>query len=306
MDAVFAPEGAIDKRRLKALAQRSDAKGALRLAGHLLAIAAAGGLVWLARGSLWLLPAMALQGVLLVFLFAPLHETVHATAFRRRALNRAAAALCGAVLLLPSGYFRAFHFAHHRHTQDPARDPELKRAKPAGPGAYLLYLSGLLYWADEIRLFARLAFGRADEDFLPRRERAAAIGEGRILLALYAAIAALSLAAGSSAALVYWLGPLALGQPALRGFLLAEHTGCPLIPDMLRNSRTTLTNALVRWLGWNMSYHAEHHAYPALPFHALPAAHQLIKDRIAVLAPGYLAVHREIAAALRAGQEVTP
>jgi fatty acid desaturase len=43
-----------------------------------------------------------------------------------------------------------------------------------------------------------------------------------------------------------------------------------------------------------MPYHAEHHAYPALPFHALPKAHALLKARIAVQAPGYIAVHREI------------
>jgi fatty acid desaturase len=43
-----------------------------------------------------------------------------------------------------------------------------------------------------------------------------------------------------------------------------------------------------------MPYHAEHHAYPALPFHALPAAHRALAPRIAVQAPGYMAVHREI------------
>jgi fatty acid desaturase len=48
-----------------------------------------------------------------------------------------------------------------------------------------------------------------------------------------------------------------------------------------------------------MPYHAEHHAYPALPFHALPAAHRLLKSKIAVQAPGYVAVHRDIVAGLR-------
>ena len=47
-----------------------------------------------------------------------------------------------------------------------------------------------------------------------------------------------------------------------------------------------------------MPYHAEHHAYPALPFHALPAAHRLLRSKIAVQASGYVAVHREIVAGL--------
>jgi fatty acid desaturase len=70
---------------------------------------------------------------------------------------------------------------------------------------------------------------------------------------------------------------------------------------MLENSRTTLSLAPLRRLAWNMPYHAEHHAYPALPFHALPAAHRVLKARIAVQAPGYVAVHREILAGLRPG-----
>ena len=63
---------------------------------------------------------------------------------------------------------------------------------------------------------------------------------------------------------------------------------------MLENSRTTRSLAPIRRLAWNMPYHAEHHACPALPFHALPAAHRLLQARIAVQAPGYVAVHREI------------
>ncbi len=48
-----------------------------------------------------------------------------------------------------------------------------------------------------------------------------------------------------------------------------------------------------------MSYHAEHHAHPALPFHALPTAHVLLEDRIGVQASGYLAADRDILAGLR-------
>jgi fatty acid desaturase len=70
---------------------------------------------------------------------------------------------------------------------------------------------------------------------------------------------------------------------------------------MLENSRTTRSLAPLRRLAWNMPYHAEHHAYPALPFHALPAVHQVLRSSIRVQAPGYVAVQREILAELRAG-----
>jgi fatty acid desaturase len=299
-DAIYATSTqAAERAALVCLSARSDRKGLLQLAGHLGALAATGILVWSARGSLWLLPAMVGHGIVLVFLFAPLHESVHWTAFCRRRLNDVVAWGCGALLILPPEFFRAFHFAHHRHTQDPARDPELAAPKPRTLAEYLWHVSGLPYWRERIATTWRHACGRVDEAFIPPRRRGAIVREARILLGVYLAAALASIGASSPALLWLWLGPVVLGQPFLRLYLLAEHTGCPLVPSMLENSRTTRSLAAVRRLAWNMPYHAEHHAYPALPFHALPAAHRLLKSRIVVQASGYLAVHREIVAGLR-------
>jgi fatty acid desaturase len=71
-------------------------------------------------------------------------------------------------------------------------------------------------------------------------------------------------------------------------YLLAEHTACAFTRDCLDNTRTTLTLPLVRLFAWNMPYHAEHHAYPAAPFHALPLLHERVRARIANLDPGYV------------------
>ena len=101
-----------------------------------------------------------------------------------------------------------------------------------------------------------------------RRTTLPGIREARAHLLAYLLGAVLSVGLQSTAVLTYWLIPVLLGQPVLRFYLLAEHTGCPLVPDMLRNSRTTLTSTVVRFLAWNMPYHAEHHACMALPFHA--------------------------------------
>jgi fatty acid desaturase len=63
---------------------------------------------------------------------------------------------------------------------------------------------------------------------------------------------------------------------------------------MLVNTRTTYTNGLIRFLAWNMPYHAEHHAFPAVPFHRLPEVNRAIRDRLKSTAPGYRAVQRAI------------
>ena len=68
-----------------------------------------------------------------------------------------------------------------------------------------------------------------------------------------------------------WIIPALLGQPFLRLYLLAEHGCCAFVANMFENSRTTFTGPLVRFLAWNMPYHAEHHAFPTVPFYRLPA-----------------------------------
>jgi fatty acid desaturase len=299
--ATYATARAKDRKALVRLTARSDRKGLAQLGRHLCGLLATGALVWSARSTPWLLPALPLHGIILIFLFAPLHESIHWTAFRSRRLNDLVAWTCGALLLLPPGYFRAFHFAHHRHTQDPARDPELAEPKPRSLGEYLWHVSGLPYWRERIVTTIRHASGRVDEPFIAARQRPEIVREARLLLAIYL-LAALTSFFWSSPALLYlWLGPALLGQPFLRLYLLAEHTGCPLVANMLKNSRTTRSLAPLRRLAWNMPYHAEHHAYPALPFHALPAVHQVLRSSIRVQAPGYVAVQREILAELRAG-----
>ena len=105
---------------------------------------------------------MFVHGVGLVYLFAPLHETVHRTAFASRWLNDAVAWFCGLVVCLGPEFFRSFHFAHHRYTQIPGKDPELNVKAVDTTRGYLYYMSGISYW---IRAFGGLlsaARGRVD------------------------------------------------------------------------------------------------------------------------------------------------
>ncbi|WP_420348496.1 fatty acid desaturase [Pelagibius sp.] len=292
----------IDKQALKALAVRSDAKGLAQATGHLGLLAVTGGLVLLASGPVAFAAAALVHGIVLVFLFAPLHEAIHRTAFASRRLNDAVAAACGFLLLLPAGYFRAFHFEHHRFTQDPLRDPELAGPPISSIAGYLLHVSGASYWRERLGTLLRHAGGRVDEGFVPPRQRPATVREARWHCGLYGALLAGSLWAQSPLLLMLWVLPMVLGQPFLRLFLLAEHSGCPQTADMLRNSRTTETHRALRWLCWNMNRHTAHHAYPALPFHALPAADLLLAPEIAVRGKGYGAVNAEILPALLGGR----
>nr|MDJ0896133.1 fatty acid desaturase [Alphaproteobacteria bacterium] len=161
----------VEHATLRSISRPSDARGLLQLATHLALLATTGVAVLVARDSVWLLPALLIHGVVLTFLFAPLHECIHRTAFRSRWLNDTVAEATGFLLLLPPRWFRAFHMAHHRYTQDPDRDPELARPPVAGIAAYLWRLSGLPFWQDAIVGLVRRAAGRADAPFLNAQSR---------------------------------------------------------------------------------------------------------------------------------------
>jgi fatty acid desaturase len=62
----------------------------------------------------------------------------------------------------------------------------------------------------------------------------------------------------------------------------------------------------VRFLMWNLPYHAAHHLYPSIPFHQLPAAHGCLRAHLRVVAPGYVSVQRGLYAALPDGAIRTP
>lgn len=279
---------------VKQLSTRSDTRGLAHLGFHLAAIVAAMALVLATRGTPWLWPAMALLGLVEVALFAPLHETTHRTPFRSLWLNKAAGWLAGFVLVLPPEWFRLFHLAHHRHTQDPERDPELIDARPLTRGRYLLILTGLPYWHAQLRVLGRNALGRIDEPWIPPIAHAALVREARAYLLLYAALLAIAAALRSPLPLLLWLIPVLLAQPVLRAVLLAEHQGLPLVADRLANTRTTLASRVFGLLFWNANYHAEHHLAPGVPFFALPRLHGLVRGRLAALEPSYPAAHRTI------------
>lgn len=279
---------------LKKLRDRSDAKGLLRLATHLGLLIGSGFLVAFVAGSWWYWPTAFVYGVVLTFLFAPLHESLHNTAFKSRWLNDWVGRIIGVVLVLPRDYFRCFHFAHHRYTQLPDKDPELAYPKPASLGAYLRFVSGVGNWTEQIPLTIKHAFGVVRAPFISKEATPAVVKEARVVVFVYAAVIVASISTGSLAALTFWLVPLVLGQPMLRLFLLAEHTGCEEVEDMLRNSRTTGTNIFVRLISWNMSFHTAHHVSPATPFHQLALASQVIAERSLVVGNSYAGVHAKI------------
>lgn len=277
---------------VRALSGRSDWHGAAQTGLHFLLILLAGW--WVAVAGPWMiLPAMLALGLAQTTLFAPIHETMHLTAFANRRANAVVGWIAAAPSLLNWHFYGVFHLAHHRFTQDPARDPELTPLPPSRLDGYVLRVLGINYWRARWAVLA--ACWRGDLSafpYVPEAARARVIASVRWMTVTMVGLAVLSaVLVGWWAPFAFWIVPQLLGQPFLRLYLLTEHTGCSEDANGLTNTRTTLTNRAMRLLMWNMSFHTEHHLYPSIPFHRLPDAHQATRDRLGVVQDGYVRWH---------------
>ena len=283
---------------LRALSARSDLQGLVRAASHYGVIFVLGALIWLVSaryGIGWALPLMIVQGYFVAFLFMIVHETAHKTAFRSRRLNLAIGHLSSFAIGLPYEYYCLFHWDHHRYTQDRDRDPELLVGPiPASDTQLAIAYSGIRQVAFRVRLMLRHALtGNATAPWIPETKRDIVVKEARLYLAGYVVLLLASLLLHTTVLLWVWIVPVVVGQGFLRPYLYAEHTGCERTRSAFENTRTTYTGRFVKWFTWNMPYHVEHHAYPSIPFHALPKLNGIVADQIVYRGPGYIAVTRE-------------
>lgn len=291
------PKQILDSSQLKTLNARSNWRGLLQLAGHC-CLMLVSGYSWITADS-WLIkiPALVVYGFSFAIMFAPLHESSHRTAFANNRLNDCVAWIAGLLSFYNSDFYRRYHKWHHRYVQVEGKDPELDDPKPSNWKEYLIELSGFNWWVGKFKTHYRVATGRLDDYFyIAEDARDEVIRSTRLQLAVYSIAIAISLIFDRPWFFTLWLLPLAIGQPILRYILLAEHTGCSNDDNPLTNTRTTLT--WLPFLAWNIPFHAEHHLYPSIPFHALPLAHQQLKQHFKVVEDGYLEVHRNIRTSL--------
>ena len=233
------------------------------------------------------------QSLLLISLFAPLHECSHSTAFKYKLLNQLVMFFCGMVHLMPSIWFREFHMHHHRHTQDPEKDPELGTEHPRTIGSYIFLITGIKIWIDLVYNFFRLISGNANVFYINKHNTKKVVFEARIVFVIYLLLFFVSFNLKNGILLYAWIIPMIIGQPFLRLFLLAEHGFCDLTSDMTKNSRTIKTNFLVRFFMWNMNYHTVHHYTPGIPFHKLQEYQNKIKHKVKYQELGYFNFHKK-------------
>ena len=223
--------------------------------------------------------------------FAGLHETGHGTAFRSRGKNQVAAFLFGITHVYPSSLFRSLHFTHHRFTHIPGKDPEISlghRPMPSvisQPPMYLAWLTGMPLLLFKVLMILVCALGLPEflrknlYPFIAPRKRWKICLESWVVMGVYALIIFLAIQVNAG----FWaiiLGQF-VGHGLLASYTATEHNGLPHEGSIFERTRSIQANKFVKFVFWNMPYHAEHHAYPAVPFYALPKLHDAIKEEIA-------------------------
>ena len=187
------------------LTSKSDMPGLPHLLLHAGSILILGTLIAI-KAPFW--PVLMIpQGILIVFMFTLLHETIHQTAFRTAWLNEAVARVASFMIALPANWFRFFHFAHHRFTQDPEKDPELAFAKPETAWQYVRHVSGLSVWWGHLKTLSVNAMGRCDDAFVPPKGRGKVLWEARVMIAAYAILIGLSVYFETAVLLFVWIFP---------------------------------------------------------------------------------------------------
>lgn len=262
------------------LKRRSNGLGLVFLGGHFAALGATGVLIWLALGTWWMVPAVILHGMVLACLFAPFHEASHHSAFRSNWLNQATLWVTGLLLgNLPSRFTYA-HVNHHAYTQDLKLDPQ-NLAIAEKPWGWLRYGSGFdilkIYAVQLCRYLSPRWIPERDFVYLPRQKVARVVFECRVFWLVYLTAAGVSVWLETWAVVIYWLLPRVAGEWFQSTIRMSEHVGCGYGGEIENRARTVHTWAPLRWLCWNMPYHVEHHAFPNVPFHALPALHTRLK-----------------------------
>ena len=209
------------------------------------------------------------------------HECGHGTAFKTGWMNDVVYNIASFQVMRNPVAWRWSHARHHTDTYIVGRDPEIAFMRPPEVVKLTLAFVGVLGAWDSLRTLLRQASGKlsADEqDYIPQTERGKAVLAARVQIAIYAATLAWALAWGS------FIPLMLIGLPRIYGCWhmvlcgLLQHGGlAENVIDHRLNSRTVYMNPVSRFIYWNMNYHIEHHMFPMVPYHALPALHALVK-----------------------------
>ena len=294
----------IPRARLKDFMRRSDGPAIRDTLIWFAAFLVSGGLAWHFWPGPWCIPFFIAYGVLYgSSTDSRWHECCHGTAFKSQWMNDAVYHIACFMIMRNPAVWRWSHTRHHTDTIIVGRDPEIAIMRPTVILKVILSFFAIPQTIAAVRNMLTYAADRIPVDqqtYIPETERPRVIVVARIWLAIHLAVIALAIYTGSILPMLF-AGPLPTMYGAWVHVLtgITQHGG--LAEDVLDhrlNSRTVLMNPVLRFIYWNMNYHVEHHMFPMVPYHALPALHEELKPYCPPASASVFAAYAEIIPAI--------
>ena len=230
------------------------------------------------------------------------HECGHKTAFKTRWMNDVVYQIACFCMIRNPHTWRWSHARHHTDTIIVGRDPEIQLMRPPEFARLMANFLGLLDVPAGLRLMLVNASGRLDPQeatYIPDSEHHKVVRVARVWVLIYTATI------GAAVMMQSWLPLLLVGTPRLYGAWhhvmtgMLQHGGlADNVTDHRLNTRTVMMNPVSRFIYWNMNYHVEHHMYPKVPYHALPALHAMVRHDLPPPSPSIAAGFAEMWPAL--------
>jgi fatty acid desaturase len=265
----------VDRKVLKGLQRRTNTHGLAWFGAYLGLCGVFGGLAVAGFGVAWTIAFFLAFATVYCFSEPILHETHHRTPFRTLWLNETVHYIAGLAAFKEPIRDRWLHAAHHTYTMYPEIDPEIDVERPPNFVALCLDVVRIRFACIQLGLTVANAFGHVDRftaRFVPEGEVRKVIWSARACVAYYLAVIGLSVGLGSWWPVALVFGGRFAGAWAHSYLSLPQHIGLEEnAADWRLNTRTIIMSPVSRLLYWNMNYHTEHHSYPTVPFHALPA-----------------------------------
>ena len=299
----------IESGVLRSLQQRSDGRSARDTVLWIVLLFAAAWVAWWSLGVdgvIWsqAIPAFIIYGALYGGAAdARWHECGHGTAFRSRWANDVVYYVACVMLWRGPTLWRWSHHRHHTDTIIVGRDAEIAYPRPTSVwrAAWMFaHLEGSARLLTRLVRHAVIGLDADARDLIPEHDRRRAVWEARAIVVLLLAVVIWSVSVTSIVPLLFIGLPTVYGGWLMVFFGITQHAGLQAdVLDHRLNTRTVLMNPVLRFLYLNMNYHVEHHLFPSVPYHALPALHGAVGAQLAPALPSTWAAYREIAGALR-------
>lgn len=294
----------IPRKRMKELMQRRDGPAIRDTIIWIAAFIVLGTLAYYSWGTWWAIPAFLAYGTLYCNTGdSRWHEAGHGTAFRTPWMNEVVYQIASFLVLRPATLWRWSHTRHHTDTYIVGLDPEITQPRPPVWRVIIMEYFHLAAGPKDIVKIFRLALGivsKEERTYLPESEFRKTFWETRVYVLIFAAVIAACFYWGTILPAMFLILPTFYGPWLMLTFGLCQHLG--LHEDVLDhrlNTRTIYMNPVFRFLYWNMNYHIEHHMFPMVPYHALPALHAEMKADTPEPSRSTWAAFKEVISALR-------